>query len=114
MQKRRNISDVVNRIKDVSSQVSKDTEAFDRDFAHEKKRHRNLVEKFDHIFEIVSHPLMLAGCCMLIGLVNIGFRYFDNTVCQRIATDTAKMLSYIFTVFVTTIFNTLFESRKRK
>ena len=82
------------------------------------KKHRNWVAHLDHVYENITHPLILIAVFFVIFIIFIwaryrGINYPNNLFYKQVHEDTGTMLTYIATVVLTSIVTQFFEVRKK-
>jgi len=83
------------------------------------KKHRNWVAHLDHVYENISHPLILIAVFLVILIIFLLARYLgiscpNNLVLKQMHEDTGTVLKYLATVVLTSMITQFFEVRKKK
>jgi len=94
----------------------------DQEYADEGKKYRNWLAKFDHGYELISHPFVLlvvsATVFIGIGVVFLVSRYKqlvepDAAVFYQMHKDANAVFSFLWPVVITFVITKLLEKRKK-
>ena len=93
-------------------------EDLDASFKRQKKKHRNILSKYDHVFKLLSHPLVWSFIVSVSFLLFVIVRYIRvfkelasfTDALKVIETDIKTMLSYFGTVIITHIITKYLDS----
>lgn len=119
-----NFSDIDDKISLRRSEVEKIGENLSNDdldlkFRDEQKKHRNMLSRMDHWFQILIHPVLIIGITFLIFITYLVFRWLKvaypaNKVILQIENDLGSFIPFLATTFITYVITAMLDNIKNR
>lgn len=106
-------TDEITRINEYSN------DDLDFKFRDEQKKHRNMLSRLDHWFQILIHPFFIISITFLIFIIYLIFRWLKvvhpaSKIIIQIENDLGGFIPFLTTTFITYVITTMLDNIKNR